>query len=253
MPRDVEAFDRDYAHVLRSLWFLGDVHGKFEHIARALDAADDVPRWLVFLGDLEIPDRPFREILTELLPSSSDVQALFIHGNHDADSHQHWEMLHDCGSAAQIHGRVVDVDGVRIAGIGGNFMGRVWYPPSDALFQSKATAMNRGSFQWREGQRPNPKLNAAIYPQDFQRLSKQRADILVSHEAPSCHPYGFGAIDELARAMSVCRTFHGHQHDDRSAEYQKVRNNLGFDAMAVGLRAIKDGLGTVIAEGESVW
>lgn len=113
--------------------------------------------------------------------------------------------------------------------------------------------MNRGSFQLRDGQRPNPKLNAAIYPQDFQGLSKQRADILVSHEAPSAHPHGFAAIDDLARAMNVCRTFHGHQHDDRSAEYRKVRSSLGFDAMAVGFRAIKDGLGTVIDKGESAW
>ena len=132
-------------------------------------------------------------------------------------------------------------------------MGRVWYPPSDPLFQSKATVMNRGPFQWRDGQRPNPKLNAAIYPQDFQGLSKQRADIPVSHEAPSPHPYGFAAIDELAREMCVCRSFHGHQHDDRSAEYRKVRSCLGFDATAVGFRAIKDGMGNVIDQGEEAW
>lgn len=253
MRRDIEAFDHDHEHLLSRIWFLGDVHGKFEHIARALDAADEKPRWLVFLGDVEICDRPFREVLTQLLPENAGVQVLFIHGNHDADSHEHWKMLHDCGSAVDLHNRVIDLDGVKLAGLGGNFMGRVWYPPSDPLFQSKLAAMNRGSFQLRDGQKPNSKFNAAIYPQDVQKLSNQRADILVSHEAPSPHPHGFAAIDDLARAMQVCRTFHGHQHDDRSDEYRKVRSSLGFDAMAVGFRAIKDGLGKVIDKGEVAW
>ena len=53
--------------------------------------------------------------------------------------------------------------------------------------------------------------------------------------------------------MNVCRSFHGHQHDDRSAEYRKVRSCLGFDATAVGFRAIKDGMGNVIDQGEEAW
>jgi cytosine/adenosine deaminase-related metal-dependent hydrolase len=58
-------------------------------------------------------------------------------------------------------------------------------------------------------------------------LSKLRADILVTHEAPSCHPYGFAAIDALARAMGVVRSFHGHQHDDQSDAYAKYDSEVG--------------------------
>ena len=39
-----------------------------------------------------------------------------------------------------------------------------------------------------------PFLNGAIYPADFASLGKQRADMLVTHEAPSCHPFGFQSL-----------------------------------------------------------
>ena len=91
------------------------------------------------------------------------------------------------------------------------------------------------------------------YPDDVAALSKLRVDILVTHEAPSCHPHGFAALDELARFMRVVRSFHGHHHDDQSAEYAKVREVIGFDARAVDYCAIKNGLGEVIRMGEVGW
>ena len=50
--------------------------------------------------------------------------------------------------------------------------------------------MNRGAFQWRNGQRPNLSLNGAIYPDDVERFVGQKADILVTDEAPSCMNMG---------------------------------------------------------------
>ena len=52
MLRDMEQFDRDFDQALRRMWFLGDVHGQFEHIATSLQStpAADQPRWLVFFG-----------------------------------------------------------------------------------------------------------------------------------------------------------------------------------------------------------
>jgi hypothetical protein len=211
------------------------------------------PRWLVFLGDIDIDHKPFRDILEPLRRNFSDLRVAFIHGNHDADTYEHWAMLHDCGDALILHGQVLDLDGVRVAGLGGNFMGRIWSPPAQSSFANKRLAMNRGPYQWRDGQRPNPSLHAAIYPDDVAALSKLRADILVTHEAPSCHPYGFEAIDALSRAMRVVRSFHGHQHDDRSAEYALVREKLGFDARAVGFCGIKNGLGELVFEGPKGW
>lgn len=179
------------------------------------------------------------------------MKVAFIHGNHDADSYEHWTMLHDCGAALALHGQVLDLSGVRVAGLGGNFMGRIWSPPAQASFANKHLAMNRGPYQWRDGQKPNPSLNGAIYPDDVTMLARQRADILVTHEAPSCHPYGFEAIDGLARSLRVVRSFHGHQHDDRSDEYARLREKLGFDARAVEFCGIKNGLGQLIRSGEA--
>ena len=177
-----------------------------------------------------------------------EYELAVIHGNHDADTYEHWKRLHDCGDALTLHGQVLSLDGVRVAGLGGNFLGRTWYPPEEAKFERKETAINRGAFQFRGGQRPNPSFHAAIYPDDYKRLSKIWADILVTHEAPSCHPHGFAALDELARSMRVVRSFHGHHHDDRSAEYALMREEMGFDARAVGYCGITNGLGDIILE-----
>lgn len=247
MIRDMQFFDEQHAQALKTMWFLGDVHGEFKHITQCLLDAPEKPRWLIFLGDIDIDHKPFRELCVEPLKRAFPaINVAFIYGNHDADTYEHWQMLHDCGEAVALHGKVVDIDGVRIAGLGGNFLGRVWHPASHAKFNNKNESMNRGSYQWRDGQRPNPSYHAAIYPDDVRALAKLRADILITHEAPSCHPYGFAAIDELARSMRVVRTFHGHQHDDRSEEYALMRNQIGFDARAVSFCGIKNGLGQVI-------
>jgi predicted phosphodiesterase len=251
-PSAMGDFDHQHERALKGIWFLGDVHGEFRHIAQALLAAttkQSLPNWLVFLGDVDIDHKPFREILAPLKRNFPAVKVAFICGNHDADTYEHWACLHDCGEAVALHGQVVEMNGVRIAGLGGNFLGRIWSPPGEAFFANKAAAMNRGTFQWRDGQKPNPKLHGAIYPDDVKHLASFRADILVTHEAPSCHPYGFAALDELARSMQVVRSFHGHQHDDRSAEYALVRDSLRFDALAVGYCSIKNGLGQLIHAG----
>jgi predicted phosphodiesterase len=250
---DIQPFDLERAQALRRLWFLGDVHGHFDHIGPALEAAattGNTPAWLVFLGDQQL-SRPLRTELEEIRALREfGVRVAFIHGNHDADTHEHWEYVHDCGDAIALHGQVVELEGIRVAGLGGNFQGRVWYPPSEPNFRRKAEAMNRGSWSRRDGLRPNPKLFSAIYPDEVQALSRKRADILVTHEAPSCHPHGWPAIDDLARAMRVARLFHGHTHDDLSQAYTLERDRLGFDARAVDFCRIKNGLGETVLCGE---
>lgn len=256
MLRDMARFDRTHAQTLERIWFLGDVHGQFTHIAQALRHSSAPPRWLVFLGDIEIDHRPFQEILAPLQRNYPDIRVAFIHGNHDADTHHHWQMLHDCGDASPLHGQVLDLDGVQVAGLGGNFLGKIWRPPEDPSFLNQRMAVRRSPYPWRGEGAPDahhPKLLAAIFPDDVKALSRQRADILVTHEAPSCHPHGFIALDELARSMQVVRTFHGHHHDDRSDAYALERESLGFDARAVSYCSIKNGLGEVIHAGEAGW
>jgi len=246
-------FDRERAAALKGIWFVGDVHGEFKSLARMLQKTELRPRWIVFAGDIDIAHRPFREILEPVYRFDQEIRVAFIHGNHDADSHDHWEMLHDCGPAVPLHGQVVNLSGVLVAGLGGNFVERVWMPPERPKFGSKKASMNRGTYQFRNGQRPKSLYHAAIYPDDLDGLAKKRADILITHEAPSCHPHGFETLDGLARDLQVVRAFHGHHHDDLTAEYVTHREQLGFEAVGLRFCQIKNGLGEEIFEGAKNW
>jgi len=55
-------------------------------------------------------------------------------------------------------------------------------------------------------------LDHAIWHHEFEKMKKLRADILVTHEAPSCHRHGKKAIEELANAIGATKIFHGHHH-----------------------------------------
>lgn len=249
----IAAFDRDRADALRRIWFVGDVHGEFRYLAQTLLQTEMRPRWIAFVGDIDIDHRPFRKILEPLRRFDPRLGIAFIHGNHDADSHQHWEMLHDAGEAVVLHGLVANLSGVWVAGLGGHFLEQIWMPPASPAFASKQAAMSRGVFQYRGGQRSSPEYHAAIYPNDLDRLAAERADILVTHEAPSCHPRGFEILDDLARRLGVVRSFHGHHHDDLTAEYAQHRSRLGFDAIGLRCCQIKNGLGEEIFEGLPSW
>jgi hypothetical protein len=82
----------------------------------------------------------------------------------------------------------------------------------------------------------------AIWPEDVEALASQRADVLVTHEAPSSHPAGVAAIDALARAMGATLIVHGHHHVSYLAAAED-----GLCAMGVGASW---GLGL---EGETLW
>lgn len=249
----VVEFDQQYAEALRRLWFVGDVHGEFKYVARSLKAAEVQPRWIVFAGDIDIPHKPLREILELIRRWDPAIQVAFIPGNHDADSYEHWEMLHDAGDAISLHGQVIEMAGIRVAGLGGHFVGRVWMPPSEPLIRTREEALGGGAFRYRDGQRPSSTYLSAIYAAEVGRLAQKRADILVTHEAPSCHPHGHTELDMLARSLQAQRMFHGHHHDDRTAAYALQREQLGFDAIGLRVCAIKNGLGEVIFEGEKNW
>lgn len=253
VEQKVKDFNQEHQQALRRIWFLGDVHGEFKYLARTLLAAPKTPRWLVLLGDIDIEHKPFREFLEPLKRWFPDLRVTFIHGNHDADTYEHWEMLHDCGDALSLHGQVIDMGGVRVAGLGGHFQGRVWCPPGEVFFKDRKSAMNRGSYQFRGGQKPSPKLHAAIYPDELEELAALDADIMVTHEAPSCHHHGFEVLDDLARPLGVTRTFHGHHHDDRTDQYALKREALGFDAIGIGYCGIKNGLGEPLFTHQEGW
>jgi hypothetical protein len=89
---------------------------------------------------------------------------------------------------------------------------------------------------------------SSIFFDDWMSLFAQRADILVTHEAPSCHPNGFLAIDELAQALRVKASFHGHHHD--RLNYEAHWENMGFQAHGVGFCGVTDQFGGLVRPGE---
>ena len=219
------------------IYFCGDVHGRFDHLREI--AWRDRPDALVLLGDIQA-QRPLDQELSGLPPCT---EVWFIHGNHDTDSDADYDNLWGSSMADRnLHGIVRDVCGVRIAGLGGVFRGRVWSPPALPLFNSEhdfSRTMGVGN-RWRGGL--PLKHRSTIFPEDVHSLQRLRADVLVTHEAPGIHRFGFAAIDELAASLQVTSLFHGHMHEDRAYGLQPQ----GYCAWAVGLR------GMVSLDGQTV-
>lgn len=227
---------------MKEILFCGDPHGDFRTIVQV--ALERKPLAVIVLGDLQA-QRPLHD---ELAPIKELVW--FIHGNHDTDSELDFVNLFDSGLADRnLHGRVVTLDdGTRIAGLGGIFREAVWRPPGPAAHASakEHARLTPRQDRWRQG--PTRRHWSSIYPDTVDTLAALDADILVSHEAPSCHRHGFALIDDLARAMGVKASFHGHHHD--RLDYSRQWQRLGFKAYGVGLNGISDREGQVLVPGE---
>ncbi|MCY1266716.1 Calcineurin-like phosphoesterase [compost metagenome] len=225
------------------IFFCGDTHGRFDHVIKAV--REHRPAAVVFLGDLQ----PQRSLDQELGGILGLTEVWWIHGNHDTDSDADFDNLFGSALANRnLHGRVAEIAGVRVAGLGGIFRGQVWVPPAPARFEMPeqfAAQCGKGNL-WRGGL-PR-KHRSSIFPSDYVALAAERAEILVTHEAPSCHPHGFSQIDELALSLGVRVSFHGHHHD--RLDYGSHRRRLGFDAYGVGLCGITDDTGHQIRAGD---
>jgi predicted phosphodiesterase len=204
-----------------SLVFIGDIHQHWHFVEAGLAALPAPPAAAILLGDIQC-DRPLDELAAPLLRRG--IAVYWIHGNHDNDGGPDmWANLasrerNPLTAPGALHARVLNIAGVRIAGLGGTFRPRVWGPPSTARLHKRAELADDLS-----GLGPAYGLNqraalahslssAAIWPEDIDALAAQKADVLVTHEAPSSHKAGSGVIDELARAMGVRVIVHGHHH-----------------------------------------
>lgn len=186
--------------------FCGDPHGSFDHIIQRV--LHTRPAAVILLGDLCLAN-PFEETFAPILDLTN---IWFIHGNHDTDKVQYHDHLF-ATPGRNLHGRVVEIDGVQVAGLGGIFRGQVWYPPEPPSYSNRQTFLahcGKGNL-WREGL-PR-KHRSSIFAEDVQYLQTLKADILVSHEAPHAHPHGFLVIDELAQSLGAKTIIHGHHHD----------------------------------------
>jgi hypothetical protein len=228
-----------------TIWFCGDVHGQFGHVLETLEKhpRDGYPLAVVFLGDLD-PQEPLSRIFRRFLDAG--IEPWFIHGNHEPEHANVWQYTLDCWER-NLHGRVETIAGIRIAGLGGTFRNDIWFPDHDFAHPEPRFQTYNEYIKQRQ---PNAgwarQHSATIFPDVVQELSRQRADVLVTHEGPSCHPDGFATIDRLAATMGVKKLFHGHHHQDISYDTE-----LGFDAFQVGLRGIRELSGAIIKIGDS--
>lgn len=220
--------------------YCGDPHGQFHHIIDA--AAMTKACAVVLLGDLE-PQQPLHMALALLV--EREVAVHFIHGNHDADTDAGWLRVWDSDLGdCNVHGRVVTLPSrQRLAGLGGVFRETAWHPTASAArqgapaFRTMKEHAEATPQQQRCRQTGPPRMHwGTIYPQTVDLLADLRADVLVTHEAPSYHPNGFELIDTLAQIMGVKVVVNGHHHDriDSTALWAAQ----GFKSFGVGLRGI---------------
>jgi Icc-related predicted phosphoesterase len=227
-----------------SIYFCGDVHGKFDHIISLCN--EEPPDAIILLGDIQA-QRPLHKELAHL---NQRTQVWWIHGNHDTDSQREHDYLFGSKLADRnLHGRVVDICGVRVAGLGGVFRGQIWRPPEPANYASEQAFVQSNGLasNWRCGL--PLKHGSSIFPSDV------HADILVTHEGPSMHRFGFTVIDELATNMQVKKLFHGHQHEDIHYPKASIPTEIApaastWQAFGVGLRGVMDLDGAVLLPGQ---
>ncbi len=237
--------------------FCGDPHGRFDQITQAVNATG--ASTVVLLGDLE-PKRPLHLELAPVLGQA--VNVWFVHGNHDADTDTNWRHVwaSELGDRT-VHCRVVELPtGLRLAGLGGVFRKSIWYPKAGAEETTGPAFRTR-----KEHAQATPRQDrwlsvhhhrkhfGSIYPEEVEQLSRQRADILVTHEAPGYHPHGFELLDDLARSMGAKVVVHGHQHD--SIDSASRWGEQGFRSFGVGLRGVTaidiEGNAQVVVPGEA--
>jgi predicted phosphodiesterase len=230
----------------REILFCGDTHGRHAHV---LEAAQRLrPIAVVLLGDMEFVQPAHLE-----LAAIRDI-VWWIHGNHDTDREVTWAhlMVEEFADRC-IDGRVVTLpDGTRLAGLGGVFRAKIWAPPSPSVHASYDAWLASLQSGWpkRPTMHAGERLRhrSTIFEDGYDRLAAQGADILVTHEAPAPHRYGWPALNELARAMRVGQIFHGHQHD--RPDYRAHWDRLGHEVHGVGLRGIAKRDGEVVVPGE---
>jgi len=218
----------------RKVLFAGDPHGNFDPVISAVKSQK--PEAIILLGDYDLK-KPLQDYLQAII---GKTKIWWIPGNHDFEPPSHYHNLFTSTLSAQnLHLNVVEIAGLRIAGLGGIFLGRVWYPPRQPKWKSKQHFLKSSN---TEDHKLTLKYQSAIWHDEWTKMKKLKADILVTHEAPRSHRHGFIAIDQLAEAMGVKQIFHGHLHEHYFAT---IRN--GIKVIGVKNAGVVDLMGNELA------
>lgn len=207
--------------------FAGDPHGNFRPLIAA--AHKYRPKAVILLGDYDL-DSPLENCLKEIV---SLTEVWWIAGNHDFESPEKYHNLFNSAiSHRDLHLKVTEIAGLRVAGLGGIFLGRVWYPPNPPKWQGKQHYLRNQTSNVKQPEL-SLKYKSAIWHDEFEALKALQADILVSHEAPGTHRHGFEVIGDLAAAMGVKHIFHGHLHENYVGKTKKNIKVFGVANCAV--------------------
>ncbi|MFZ4504068.1 MAG: metallophosphoesterase [Methylococcaceae bacterium] len=203
--------------------FAGDPHGNFKPLINAVHKHQ--PEAVVLLGDYDL-EQPLNVCLEEILHLT---KIWWIAGNHDFETPDKYNNLFNSSLAdSSLHLKVTDISGIRIAGLGGIFLGRVWYPPQPKKWLTKQHFLAQ-QLSNSKTQTLSLKFQSAIWPEEFEAMKELKADILVSHEAPGSHRHGFSVIGELAAAMGAKQIIHGHLHENYM---RRIKNNIHVTGVA---------------------
>jgi hypothetical protein len=217
--------------------FAGDPHGNFKPLIAA--AHKYQPEAIILLGDYDL-DIPLESCLKEI---DGLTEIWWIAGNHDFESPVKYNNLFNSAFFDRdLHLKVTEIAGLRVAGLSGVFLGRVWYPPQQPKWLGKQHYLHNQPANIQNSDMPL-KYKSAIWHDEFEALKALKADILVSHEAPGSHRHGFKVIGELAAAMGVKHIFHGHLHENYASI---IKNNIKVRGVANG--AVTDLLGNMLSE-----
>jgi Icc-related predicted phosphoesterase len=229
----------------QSLVVYGDPHGDYRPLydecsKRHTDA-------VLIVGDMTgdpAKGEEVRPIADDLRPLIEEgIKVLWIPGNHDANSVKQFRATFESLPEANLHGRVETIlGGLRVAGLGGVFRGKVWFPrynyeqPSRYDTHEALAADTPREDRWRGG--IPTRHYASIFKSDAEAIRKQGADILITHEGLSSIRHGFAGLDDLANDMDVKVVFHGHHHESYEAELMtgiKVRGVGKREAVRIDL------------------
>lgn len=218
--------------------FAGDPHGNFKPLIAAVHKYRPVA--VILLGDYDLA-MPLESCLQEIVGLT---EIWWIAGNHDFESPDKYNNLFSSAlSDKDLHLKVTEIAGLRVVGLGGIFLGRVWYPPQQPKWLSKQHYQSNQSAKIKHIDDISLKYKSAIWHDEFEALKALKADILVSHEAPGSHRHGFNVIGELAATMGVKNIFHGHLHENYAGFIKK-----NIKVVGVANSAVADLVGNTLSE-----
>ena len=222
--------------------FVGDCHGDFEPMLEVAASATAV----ILLGDQE----PLDDLASILGPEIAE-KTWWIFGNHDSDDPEY--LTHHAYMADRnLHCRVVEIDGLRIAGLGGTFRSNVLgvdrQTPLRDLPRIRPQDTRQSLAMIRKDRKLAPQDHTTIFPEDLNLMaglaSKTRVDVFISHEAPESHKLGYRILGDVARALKARLHIHAHHHERYDAMIDGgIRvAGVGMSGMLIEWLQPRDGL-----------